>query len=74
MFTVTFWKQTTERAIKTFAQSALALVGVTGMGVLDVPWGAVASVSGLAALLSLLTSIVSAGVGDSSSPSLVQTR
>jgi len=44
------------------------------MGVLDAPWGAVASVSGLAALLSVLMSIVSSGVGDSSSPSLVETR
>ena len=44
------------RAIKTFAQSAVAMIAV-GSGFVDVDWLNVASVSGVAALLSILTSI-----------------
>lgn len=58
-----FAKAAAERAIKTAAQSALALMSVSATGILDVDWIGVASASGLAALLSILTSIASAGVG-----------
>lgn len=71
MFTKTFWKQALERAIKTAAQAAAALLTANGTGVLDVNWGAVASVAGLAALASILTSIVTSGVGEPDSPSAV---
>jgi hypothetical protein len=72
MWTKTFWKQALERALKTFAQAALALLTGDGLGVLDVDWTAVVSVGALAAVASILTSIVSAPVGpDKGSPSLV---
>ena len=45
------------RAIKTFAQSAVALITAQATGLLDVDWAALASVSGLAALVSVLTSL-----------------
>lgn len=54
-----FWAYAGERAIKTFAQTALATLGGGTIGVLDVDWVGVGSVSAGAAILSLLTSIVS---------------
>lgn len=45
------------RAVKTFAQSAVALITAQATGLLDVDWQALASVSGLAALVSILTSL-----------------
>lgn len=74
MFTWIFWKQVLERAIKTFAQGGAALLVGDGIGVLEADWGKALSVAALAAVLSVLTSIVSAPVGpDKESPSLVDT-
>lgn len=58
MLTTSFWKGAGERAIKTAAQSLLAVLGVTGLGFGDVDWAASLSVAGVAALASILTSIV----------------
>lgn len=74
MFTARFWKGAFERAVKTFAQAALALLTGDGLGVLDVDWGTVSSVGALAAVASLLTSIVSLGIGPENSASLVETE
>jgi hypothetical protein len=53
-----FWASAGERAIKTFAQTALALLGTTQLvSVIDVDWLEVAGVSLLAAVLSILTSV-----------------
>ncbi|MEV0608144.1 holin [Polymorphospora rubra] len=71
MFTKSFWSQTLERALKTFAQAAVALLSGDGLGLVNVDWGTTASVAGLAALISILSSVASAGVGRSDSPSLV---
>ncbi len=65
----TFWTAALERAVKTLAQTAVALVSVAGLGFLDVDWAQIGSVAGLAAVVSILTSIASAGVGGSG-PSL----
>lgn len=74
MFTLIFWKQVAERALKTFAQAAGGLLAADGLGILDVDWVKVGSVAALALILSILTSIVSAPVGpDKGSPSLVDT-
>lgn len=45
------------RAGKTMAQAALAMIGGSKAGILDVDWVSVLSVSALAGVLSLLTSI-----------------
>lgn len=59
-----FWKAAAERAIKTAAQAAVALITVGAVsGLLDVDTVQVLSVSGLAALVSLLTSLASDHVG-----------
>lgn len=74
MFTLIFWKQVAERALKTFAQAAVSLLAADGLGILDVDWAKVGSVAAMALLLSVLTSIVSAPMGpDKDSPSLVDT-
>lgn len=71
MFTRNFLRQALERAIKTAAQAALALIAVGG-GILEVDWAQVGSVAGLAAVASVLTSAVGSGVGQPDSPSLVK--
>lgn len=72
MWELKFWKQTVERAIRTAAQALLALWGTQVSGVLDVDWTQAASVAALAALSSVLMSIVATGVGDHESPSFVR--
>ncbi len=47
-----------ERAAKTLAQTALATIGTAAIGVLDVDWVMVISVSALAGIMSLLTSVL----------------
>lgn len=71
MFTHQFWQLTIERAIKTFAQSLAAIFSAAGLGLLTVPWSASLSTAGMAAVLSVLTSMASAPVGESGSPSLL---
>lgn len=60
MWTVAFWKQTVERLVKTFAQALLAVLGAGQAGILQVDWGDAVNVAALAAVVSLLTSLVSA--------------
>lgn len=66
MFNQTFLKDTAERAVKTFAQSMVAVMTAGATGVLDVDWVNSLSVSLLATLVSVLTSIGSGTVGDQS--------
>jgi hypothetical protein len=53
-----FHAYATERAIKTFAQTALATISIGAAGILDVDWLNVLSVSTLALVMSLLTSVL----------------
>lgn len=64
MWSHTYWIAVTERAVKTVAQTAAALLVGSGAGLLDVDWVSVVSVSGLAGLVSVLTSIGSGYVGN----------
>jgi hypothetical protein len=68
--TAAFWKAAVERAVKTVAQSAVAVIGTSVTGILEVNAVEVLSVAGLAGLLSLLTSIGSDAVTTSDGPSL----
>lgn len=56
MWTLSFWKGASERAIKTFFQTAVALIGVATT-VEAVDWKVVVSGAGLAALVSVFTSL-----------------
>lgn len=48
---------TVNRAVRTFAQTAVALIGTGAAGFTDFDWVRIASVSGVAAVLSILTSV-----------------
>lgn len=72
MWTATFWKAAAERAAKSAAQGLLLFWGGDQVfNAWEAHWPAAGGVALGAAVLSVLTSIVSAQVGDSSSPSLV---
>lgn len=73
MWTKTFALAVLERALKTFAQSAAALLVAAGTGLLDADWVQIASVSGMAAVVSVLTSVGTGAVTDGS-PSVRQRR
>jgi hypothetical protein len=53
-----YWNFAGERALKTCAQVALATIGVTAAGIIEVDWVQVLSVSALAGIMSLLTSVL----------------
>jgi hypothetical protein len=60
IFTKTFWAATLERAIKTFCQTAAALIVGNGLGIEyieSLDWAGIASVSAIATLVSVLTSV-----------------
>lgn len=66
MFTTAFLLATIERAIKTLAQTAAALLVADGTGLLNTDWLALLSVAGMAAVVSVLTSIGTGAVTDGS--------
>lgn len=64
----TFWADTTERAVKTIAQTLVAVLTASGvLDLLTVNWSDALSVAGLAGLISILTSIASSSTGNSAS-------
>lgn len=66
MWTKTFALAILERAIKTFAQSAAALLTASGIGLLTADWVQILSVAGMAAVVSVLTSVGTGAVTDGS--------
>jgi len=72
MFSATFWKSTVERSVRTAAQVLLGFLVVGETGVLDVDWEQALSVTGVAVIASILTSVVATGVGDKGTASLVK--
>lgn len=63
-----FWFDAVERSIKTVAQSMVALLTASGvLGILEVDWEVMLSISALSGLVSILTSIASSGTGNSAS-------
>ena len=74
MFSTTWLKASAERAVKTYAQAVLAMLTGDTLNIVNVNWGDVLGVGALAAVASLLTSIVSAPFGPVGSPSVVEDR
>ena len=66
-----FLSSLVERAVKTFAQALVAILTAGATDLLSVGWLAALSTAGMAALVSVLTSIASSAWGDPESPSLV---
>ena len=60
IWTRKFWLGAAERAVKTFFQAFVALIGTSAVVLSDVDWLFIVSGSALAAILSLATSIGSA--------------
>jgi threonine dehydrogenase-like Zn-dependent dehydrogenase len=58
ILTKKFWSFAGERAVKTFAQAAVAVLGTGSIGLLAIDYVTLISISGGAALLSVLTSII----------------
>lgn len=67
MFSKLFWSGTLERAVKTFAQSLLAALGV-GTGLFHMNWVGALDLSLGATALSLLTSLATATTVVATSP------
>ena len=70
IFDKRFWIAAGERAVKTFAQTLIALIGTGAVGIMDLDWAQMLSVSATATLLSILTSIASSNFGAHPGPSL----
>jgi len=56
-----FWVDTFDRAVATFAQAAVGALTADVTGLIDVAWPGLVSVAGLAALVSVLTSVAFRG-------------
>lgn len=61
--TPAYWKATAERAVKTAAQTAIALIGTDQVGILNLDWAQIGSVTATAVVLSVLTSLAGGGTG-----------
>lgn len=66
-----FWLDTAERAIKTFAQSLVAVL-VVGVPVWEIHWAGALGTALTATIMSVLTSIASSGAGDPTTASAVE--
>lgn len=74
MWNKLFWKEAGERAIKSFVQTVVVLIGTDLVNIASFNWGDIIGIGATMALVSLLTSIGSAPVGSDNSPSLVTQR
>ncbi|MDQ8047094.1 MAG: holin [Patulibacter sp.] len=67
-----FWKQALERAAKSVAQALVIVFGAASFSPWTADWKAASGIAGAAFLLSLVSSIATAGVGEPNDPSAVR--
>ena len=70
MFTLFWLKDAAERALKTCAQSLLATLTLNGVDILHLDWEQALAAVATATAISVLTSVLSAGVGSKGTASL----
>ncbi|MET8475443.1 holin [Streptomyces sp. NPDC006422] len=61
MFTLPFWKATSERALRTGAQVLVGALGLDQLGVIHARWSEGLALAGGAALLAVLTAVATPG-------------
>ena len=71
LFTGSFWLDALERAIKTAAQTVLGLIGTNVADVTSLDWHEVGIATAFTTGLSILTSIVSSGIGEHGTASVL---
>lgn len=71
LFTATFWLDALERAIKTAAQTVLGLIGSNVVDVTSLDWHEIGIATAFTTGFSVLTSIVSSGIGEPGTASLL---
>lgn len=71
IWTGVFWKDAVERCLKTAAQVFATVLLAAGTGLLDTDWKAAASAAGMAAVISLVTSVGSNVVNPTGTASLL---
>ncbi len=73
MFTKSFWLETVDRLVKSAAQGVILGLGLAeGFNLFEMDVAAALGFAGGAALLSLLTSLISAPFNQKGTPSLIQ--
>ena len=69
MWSAKFWRDASERTVRTMAQTLLALLGNEMLNVVALDWGQIVSITIGAGLIAVCTAIVATGVGDHESAS-----
>jgi len=72
VFTLFWLKDAAERALKTCAQSLLATLTLNGVDILHLDWEQALAAVATATAISVLTSVLSAGVGSKGTAGCVQ--
>lgn len=70
IYSISFWKDTAERAAKSAAQAAIIALGGDALNVWTVDWPGVSGIGLGGALMSLLSSVASAGLANRGTASL----
>ena len=71
LFTATFWLDALERAVKTAAQTILGLIGSNVVDATSLDWKEIGIATAFTTGLSVLTSIVSSGIGEPGTASVL---